>query len=184
MSEPSLQTVGHLLRGDNGSSMILLGTRSGLFAKGILSAPGGKCEGSERPLTCLARELQEEVGVKINRASAVHFATVDYFLPAKNDNDNSPNRRVHFYDIKDWSGTPRAREGFSEVDWYSLHNLPYKRMFPDLSHWFPTALLQQEQLLKVEVYFADTDYKSIKLIHLEFVDRVQKRLRKNKSKTE
>lgn len=68
---------------------------------GYWEFPGGKIEAGEDPLAALTRELHEELGIDIDRASP--WITFDYAYPEK-------RVRLHFWRVVAWHGTPHGRE--------------------------------------------------------------------------
>lgn len=69
---------------------------------GYWEFPGGKFEPGEAGKDCLARELNEELGIDIE-ASAPWITRV-YAYPER-------TVRLHFFRVWRWRGTPHAREG-------------------------------------------------------------------------
>ncbi len=92
--------AGLLLRADGS---LLLGNRpAGKPYEGWWELPGGKLEPGETPLQALARELDEELGIRVTQATpwvthvhAYAHATV----------------RLVFCRVTGWEGEPRGREG-------------------------------------------------------------------------
>lgn len=167
-------TVGHLLRGEADKTEVLLGKRDAktLFAKNIWNGPGGKFEGKEKVLICLARELREEIGVEIDPSSTLHFATVEYHEPYKRE--FLLTRKVYFFNIRKWEGEPCAMpgQGLSEVDWYPLKDLPYSLMYPDSVLWLPTAILTRyKRILKGNVFYESMDPMKVKRYNFDFEER-------------
>ena len=69
---------------------------------GYWEFPGGKIEPGESPLAALKRELHEELGIELDRATP--WLTREYAYPEK-------RVRLHFYRVSAWHGTPHGREG-------------------------------------------------------------------------
>ena len=69
---------------------------------GLWEFPGGKVEGGETARDALARELQEEVGIRVLDASALLKVSFDY-----------PDRsvRLEVFKVTGYSGEPHGREG-------------------------------------------------------------------------
>lgn len=85
--------VAVLLRHDG---FFLLGQRAPdtVFA-GYWEFPGGKCESGEAPRQALARELAEELGIRVRHAR--RWITRDYAYP-------HARVRLHFFRVSDWDG--------------------------------------------------------------------------------
>ena len=69
---------------------------------GYWEFPGGKFEPGEAAEDCLARELNEELGIDIE--APVPWITRVYAYPER-------TVRLHFFRVWRWRGTPHAREG-------------------------------------------------------------------------
>lgn len=71
---------------------------------GFWELPGGKLEAGESPKAALARELAEELGIKVHEATFWRLKEHDY-----------PERgirvRLHFFQVRNFSGEPAPREG-------------------------------------------------------------------------
>jgi 8-oxo-dGTP diphosphatase len=79
----------------------LLGRRApGSFYPGYWEFPGGKVEPDESPATALARELDEELGLRIERLYPWLVRTHTYEHACV---------RLHFFEIARWRGEIRAR---------------------------------------------------------------------------
>lgn len=100
--------VGVLIRA-NGE--FLLTTRpEGKVYPGYWEFPGGKQEQGESAAQALQRELHEELGIRVEAASAWRCSTVDY-----------PHAlvRLNFFKIYQWSGELEMREG-QTFSWQTL----------------------------------------------------------------
>jgi 8-oxo-dGTP diphosphatase len=89
----------------------------GVHLEGYWEFPGGKCEPGETLERCLARELQEELGVDAVVGGEIFAVTHDY-----------PDRRVELHFLScTLLGTPEARLG-QEMRWVErgdLTSLPF-----------------------------------------------------------
>lgn len=129
-------TVCHLLRGIGKGQEVLLGPRvSNSLHNGYYNGPGGKFGQRETALSCLARELREEIGVRIDKKSARLFARVDYYYPSVIGPELK--WRVFFFGVTRWVGKPKAVNGFRWVEWFKTNRLPYRRMLPEQRLWLP-----------------------------------------------
>ena len=101
--------VGILLRGDE----FLLGSRpEGKPYAGYWEFPGGKLEQGESVEQALAREFEEELGVRIDEASVEVWRTTEHDYP-------HANVRLHWCKVRRWEGEFVMREG-QQVAWQTL----------------------------------------------------------------
>ena len=163
------QTVGYLKRGTNGTTEVLLGERDSTFCNGIWSGPGGNFEDGEDMLACLVREFQEEIGVEVERSSAIHIATIDYYH--LNGSAYQLGRQVHFFDISKWSGEPHPVEGFHRLEWFPILNLPFDQMHKDIRLWLPMVIDGVKKVLEGAVYYSSADTTVVADSAFRFVDR-------------
>lgn len=164
-------TVCNLVRTtEEGVDETLLGKRMSLFRNGIWSGPGGKFKHPrEKPLTCLARETKEEIGIKIDRDSAVQYATVDFYHPYKSE--LHLEWRVHFFTVTKWNGEPSPVEGFSELKWFPRKKLPFDIMMPCQRVWVPITnnFNLPGRVLMANINYADKDGKVVDSGEFKFV---------------
>ena len=130
-----LRVAAAVIRRDDGA--ILLSLRPAHTAHGGLwEFPGGKLEGRERPIDCLARELKEELGISIETATPL--ISVRHRYPA-----NIVELRV--FEVRDWRGEAYGREGQS-IEWVMPAALS-KRQFPAANLPITTAAALPRVLL-------------------------------------
>lgn len=89
----------------------VLGARS--HGKDAFYLPGGKREPGETDLDTLVREIDEELAVTIDRATAVHLGTFEAQAHGKAD---GVTVRMACY-TADHTGTPTAGNEIAEVAW-------------------------------------------------------------------
>jgi 8-oxo-dGTP diphosphatase len=110
-----LYVLGYLVKDD----AVLLHYRDyATFFAQHYALPGGKVEENETPSQALARELEEELGIKVvGDAPLVH---VMYFQGI------TKPCVVFVYQVDAWSGEPYNKESHkhSQLAWYSLSRLP------------------------------------------------------------
>lgn len=105
---PTLTVVAAALVG--GERRILLQQRApGRAMAGLWEFPGGKVEAGERPEAALARELEEELGIRVEIGSLTPAA----FASADND---GRHMLLLLYLCREWSGEPRALDA-SALAW-------------------------------------------------------------------
>ena len=100
--------VGVFVRRDG--AFLLTSRPAGKPYAGYWEFPGGKLEAGEDVRSALARELQEELGVRVLSAHAWHDEMVDY-----------PHALVHlhFWKVSAWEGELRMLEG-QTFSWQQL----------------------------------------------------------------
>ncbi|HET6545827.1 MAG TPA: Nudix family hydrolase [Rhodanobacteraceae bacterium] len=102
---PDPRPVVHVAAGvlrDPAGRILLAQRRPGKHLAGLWEFPGGKREADETILAALARELGEEIGIRVLSARSLIAVPWDY-----------PGKRVllDVWEITAWSGTPHPREG-------------------------------------------------------------------------
>jgi mutator protein MutT len=92
----------------------------GVHLPGLWEFPGGKCEPGESGADCLAREVAEELGIRIavgNERDVLEFTYPDRHV------------RITVYDCQWLSGEPEAR-GCAEWRWIALSELGHYEFPP------------------------------------------------------
>ena len=78
---------------------------------------GGHREKGETPAHALARELFEELGIRVTGARFLH----EY---EDRDPTSGESFRHHLYLVTDWRGDPRiANDEHSEIRWFTVQDL-------------------------------------------------------------
>lgn len=108
---------------------VLLGRRSETrYAGGLWNLPGGGVERGEALAAAAAREVWEEVGVRVDPADLRPLGVSRYDLPDAAGCD-------FFFLAREWRGTPQPLENTSEVGWFAPDSLP-----ADALPWLPRVL--------------------------------------------
>ncbi|WP_020173918.1 8-oxo-dGTP diphosphatase MutT [Methyloferula stellata] len=95
---------------------ILLSQRpEGKALAGLWEFPGGKVEEGERPEHALIRELQEELGIKVEEACLAPLVFASHAYP-------DFHLLMPLYVCRRWSGTVSGREG-QALKWVRPHDL-------------------------------------------------------------
>jgi 8-oxo-dGTP diphosphatase len=110
--------VAILMRSDN--SFLLASRPAGKPYSGYWEFPGGKIEAGETPLQALSRELDEELGVSIEKATP--WLTRIFRYP-------HAMVRLRFYRVTSWQGKPVAREQ-QQLIWQTADKLSVSPLLP------------------------------------------------------
>lgn len=118
MTAPVLEVVAGILRDARGQ--VLLARRPpGRPLAGLWEFPGGKLQAGESPHAALARELREELDLRV--AASEPLLTCRHVLPG------GPVLRLHALLVTAWEGTPHALEG-QELAWLPVPALDDRPM--------------------------------------------------------
>lgn len=137
-----IATLGLLIQ----KNSILLGLKkTGEIGEKTYNGPGGKLEPDETILECLAREIEEEVDVRINPDQAEHVANVTFCVK------DIPDFLVHVFIVREWTGEAMETESMIPF-WFPLTDLPFDQMLGADRAFMP-------RLLAGERFDAHIDYK-------------------------
>ncbi len=127
---------------------IYLGIKKRGFGKGKHVAVGGGVELGELPIQTAIREIHEETGLVVTQENLEKVGRIKFDFPAKPEWE----RMVHVYFVRNWQGDPQESDEI-EPHWFTVNNIPYKKMWEDGQHWLP-KLLDGE---KIEAHFTFND---------------------------
>ncbi len=136
-------TVCFLFRDDE----IILAMKKRGFGVGKWNGPGGKIKAGEDMLSATVREVEEEIGVKIDPADLEKVAENEFHFLEKENWD----MHVHVFFIKKWQGEPTESEEM-KPQWFKIKDIPYDKMWVDDIYWLDKVL--DGQKLKAKFYFA------------------------------
>ena len=118
------------IRDKKRKQVLLIHKKTGLGA-GLINAPGGRIEPGETPEQAAAREVLEEVGLKVGDLSP----SGDLYFQFTNGH----SIRGYVFQTDVWSGTP-VETVEADPFWCSEDEIPYDRMWTDDSWWLPHML--------------------------------------------
>ncbi len=124
-----------LLVKDEPPSEILLGLKKAGFATGKWNGFGGKIEPGESPVAAAARELYEEVSIRVERQDLAPVAYLDFAFPARPEWD----QKVHVFLARQWEGEP-VESVEMRPHWFAIGEIPKAQMWQDDQHWLPLVL--------------------------------------------
>jgi 8-oxo-dGTP diphosphatase len=116
---PRIHVVAGVLR-DAAGRVLIAQRLPGRHGAGCWEFPGGKLGLGEAPRAALARELDEELGIRVEAAELLLCLDHDY-----------PDRRVHleFWHVSRYAGEPRSRE-LQPLRWVAVAELPTAGLLP------------------------------------------------------
>jgi 8-oxo-dGTP pyrophosphatase MutT (NUDIX family) len=136
-------TLSFLLRDDQ----ILLAMKKRGFGIGRWNGVGGKPHIDETIIDAAIRETEEEIKVTPKQLKKV--ATLSFYYPKLPKFQDWDQQVVVFF-IEDWEGEPVETDEVAP-QWFSVHALPFSKMWPDDIHWLPKVL--QGNSIKGEFHF-------------------------------
>lgn len=118
-ARPRIEVVAGILR-DAGGRVLIAQRRPGQHGAGCWEFPGGKRAPGEAATVALGRELDEELGIRVDAAESFLALEHDY-----------PDRRVvlEFFLVTRFRGEPVAREG-QPLRWVAVGELAGAGLLP------------------------------------------------------
>ena len=114
-----IRVVAGILTNQDGEILIADRVRSRSM-KDCWEFPGGKLTDGESPETALDRELGEELGIHVVKATHFHYIEHDYA---------DLSVAIDFFLIDEWQGEPQGCEG-QQIQWVSKSRLGEQRLLP------------------------------------------------------
>lgn len=102
------------------------------FGAGRWNGFGGKVSDGETIENAAKREIQEEVGIKVENLNKVGI--IDFKF-----NGNPEILQVHIFKAVSFSGEPTESEEM-KPQWWHIGEIPFEKMWPDDIHWMPLFL--------------------------------------------
>jgi len=95
------------------------------YYDGYYSVPAGHVEAGELPLSALARETKEEIGISIDQKNAELVHTM-----YRTKHDETGDRLDLFFIVEKWSGEIMNTEPHKcdDIQWFSITELPESMM--------------------------------------------------------
>ena len=118
----TIKAVVGILYAKNNTQILITKRRKNQFMPNYWELPGGKIETGEDEEDALARELQEELGIKTLRISLKHVMTHHY-------KDKTVNLSI--YNVESYKGNVTGTEG-QDVRWCNLQNLSNYKLLPTM----------------------------------------------------
>lgn len=111
---------------------VLLGMKKRGFGAGRWNGFGGKLDEGEAIIEAAHREIEEEVGLKVNDLAEIgvinfEFETTDKIL------------EVHIFKATEFEGEPTETEEM-KPQWFAIDEIPYSQMWSDDKYWIPYLL--------------------------------------------
>ncbi|NWZ45588.1 8ODP triphosphatase, partial [Pycnonotus jocosus] len=113
-------------------SRVLLGMKKRGFGAGLWNGFGGKVQPGESIEEAARRELLEESGLTVDTLQKMGQITFEFV-------GNSELMDVHIFRADHFRGEPTESEEM-RPQWFRLDEVPFHRMWPDDSYWFPLVL--------------------------------------------
>ncbi|MDD3647512.1 MAG: 8-oxo-dGTP diphosphatase [Candidatus Dojkabacteria bacterium] len=126
---------------------VLLGLRKKVslgLGKNLITGIGGKIEQGESKEEATMREVEEEIGVKIQELR--HVGKVIFFFP----NKPSWDQEVHIFTSTKWEGEPKETDPIKPA-WYSTDKLPLSQMWED-NHYIVPEVLKGRKINAIFLY--------------------------------
>lgn len=155
----TVATLCFLVRGGE----VLLAEKQKKIGAGFLNGFGGKAEPGDADIyDTNAREVEEEVGVKITTARKV--GEILFHNPS--DDDTLRKMTVHIFIATEWANEPVDTEEMKNVSWHRVSELDYD-LFLSADRLFMPQILNGKNIRGVISYNKDWSVRSSQLKEVE-----------------
>lgn len=114
----------------NDQNEVLLAKRSSSFKYGLWGAPGGFLENGEDLVEGLTREVDEEIGVKVEVGDNISYMIE---LDLRDESGDLYDLNLQ-YKCQIVSGEPKALHETSEIKWFKKQDIPWDQIaFPGIT---------------------------------------------------
>ena len=131
----------------DGPRVLLIRKKRGLGA-GKINGPGGRLEPGESFEACAAREVREEVGLRVSDLE--HLGTLRFQF------SDGYSTFVYAYRTESFEGEPVETDEALPL-WFEQDAIPYDEMWADDRDWLP-LLLARKRFEKCTRVYGDTKY--------------------------
>lgn len=135
ISTPLLVAAAALIAGDG--RVLMQRRRLGSEHGGLWEFPGGKLEPGEAPESALVREIDEELGIALDRDALVPLA---FASSTAGQAEAEPGLVILLYTCRGWQGVPVCHDG-EEIRWFAFDELAGLAM-PPLDYPLAEALIR------------------------------------------
>ncbi|RFA11318.1 hypothetical protein B7R54_15245 [Subtercola boreus] len=119
----------------DGRTEVLLGRKLTGLGIGKLVGPGGKIEKGETAVEAIAREIEEETGIRVAASDLHEVGFLDYEFPHR----RSWSQQSTVFTAMRWEGEPVASDELAP-EWFAVDAIPFELMWDDAKHWLPGVL--------------------------------------------
>jgi 8-oxo-dGTP diphosphatase / 2-hydroxy-dATP diphosphatase len=138
-----IQTVVFIVQDEK----VLLGLKKQGFGVGKWNGFGGKLNPGETLEECAKREVREEAMIEISDLEK--FAVSEFHF-----GDQPKFYEVHHYVARSFEGEPQESDEM-KPQWFSIYDMPYKDMWPDLAYWWEPYFLKGKKFKNYFLYTPD-----------------------------
>ncbi|MFA5931193.1 MAG: 8-oxo-dGTP diphosphatase [archaeon] len=138
-----VMTLAFIREGDK----ILLGMKKRGFGAGRWNGFGGKVHPEETIEAAVAREFEEECGVKVTQTE--QFGLINFEFRGKPE-----ILEVHFFKVLKYTGEATESEEM-KPQWFDITKIPFESMWKDDPYWMPLFLKGKK--FKGHILFDEAD---------------------------